>query len=82
MVRNTQSNIMQKEERATQPNAVAPKMGMTSLWADEGILPVSGVTEWVINSNEGTEEGFFLVFSMYVWCLSIQVTVLLEKTVC
>ena len=38
-------------------------MGMTSLWADGGILPVSGVTEWVINGNEGTtEEGLFLVF--------------------
>ena len=41
---------------------MAPKMGMTSLWADGGILPVSGVTEWVINGNEGTEEGLFLVF--------------------
>ena len=28
---------------------------------------MSGVTEWVINGNEGTtEEGLFLVFSMYV----------------
>ena len=40
------------------------KMAMTSLWADGGILPVSGVTEWVINGNEGTtEEGLFIVFS-------------------
>ena len=31
---------------------------------------MSGVTEWVINGNKGTtEEGLFLVFSMYVWCL-------------
>ena len=29
---------------------------------------MSGATEWVINGNEGTtEEGLFLVFSMYVW---------------
>ena len=69
VIRNTQSNIKRKEERATQPSAVAPKMGMSSLWADGGVLPVSGVTEWVINGNEGTtEEGLFLVFSMYVWC--------------
>ena len=28
-----------------------------------GVLPASGVTEWVINGNEGTtEEGLFLVF--------------------
>ena len=47
-------------------------MGMTNLWADGGILPVSRVTEWVISGNEGTtEEGFFIVFfsvCMYVWC--------------
>ena len=56
--------IKRKEEGATQPIVVAPKMGMTSFWADGGVLPVSGVTEWVINGNEGTtEEGLFLVFS-------------------
>ena len=28
-----------------------------------GILPVSGITEWVINGNkETTEEGLFLIF--------------------
>ena len=69
VIRNTQSNIKRKEERATQLNAVTPKMGMTRLWADGGILPVSGVTEWVINGNEGTtEEGLLIGFSMYVWC--------------
>ena len=54
VIRNTQSNITRKDERATRPSAVALKMGITSLWADGGILPVSGVTEWVINGNEGT----------------------------
>ena len=63
VIRNTQSSIKRKEEGATQPIVVAPKMGMTSLWADGGFLPVSGATEWVINGNEGTtEEGLFLVF--------------------
>ena len=91
MIRNTQSNIKRKEEGATQPNVVAPKMGMTSLRADGGVLPVSGVTEWVINGNEGTtDKGLFLVFFFLYICLvfstgeksanlSIQVTVLLEK---
>ena len=49
---------------------MAPKMGMTNLWADEGILPVSGVTEWVISGNEGTtEEGLFIVFLSMPVCL-------------
>ena len=79
VIRNTQSNIKRKEERATQPNAVAPKTGMTSLWADGGILPVSGETEWVINGNEGTtEEGLFIVFSMYVVFLTGEKIVLIK----
>ena len=47
----------------TGANAEAPKMGMTNLWADGGILPVSEVTEWVISCNDGTTEaGLFIVF--------------------
>ena len=72
MIRNTQSNIQAKRRKSDSVNVVAPKMGMTNLWADGGILPVSGVTEWVISGNEGTtEEGLFIVFfsvRMYVWC--------------
>ena len=50
------------------------KMAMTNLWADGEILPVSGVTEWVISGNEGTtEEGLFIVFSLYV-CMSVFLT--------
>ena len=46
------------------------KMGMTNLWADGGILTVSGVTEWVISINEGTtEEGLFIVFPCMPVCL-------------
>ena len=46
------------------------KMGMKNLWADGGVLPVSGITEWEISGNEGTtEEGLFIVFSLYV-CMS------------
>ena len=49
---------------------MAPKIGMTNLWADGGILPVSGVTEWVISSNEGTtEEGLLIVFLCTSVCL-------------
>ena len=71
VIRNTLSNIQAKRRKGdTCVNAVAPKMGMTNLWADGGILPVSGVTEWVISDNEGTtEEGLFIVFSLYV-CVS------------
>ena len=51
-------------------NVVAPKMGMTNLWADKGILPVSGVTEWVISGNEGTtEERLCIVFLCMSVCL-------------
>ena len=39
---------------------MALKIGMMFLWADWGILPVSGVTEWAISGNEGTTgEGLF-----------------------
>ena len=71
MIRNTQSNIKAKRKSNTGVNAVAPKTGMTNLWADGGILPVNGVIDWVISGNEGTtEEGLFIVFflCMYV-CL-------------
>ena len=72
VIRNTLSNVQAKRRKGdTVDNAVAPKMGMTNLWDDGGILPVSGVTEWVIGGNEGTtEEGLFIVFSvcMHVWC--------------
>ena len=58
---------------------MAPKMGMTNLWADGGILPVSGVTEWVISGNEGTtEEGLFIVFLCMSVCLVFSTG---EKTV-
>ena len=42
---------------------MAPKIGMTNLWADGGILPVSGVTKWVISGNEGSFFSVCLVFS-------------------
>ena len=49
---------------------MAPKMGMTNLWADVGILPVSGVTEWVISrgNNRGKVVYRFFSVCMYVWC--------------
>ena len=73
MIRNTLSNMQAKRRKGdTDINTVAPKMGMTNLWADVGILPLSGVTEWVISGNEATtEEGLFVGFfsvCMYVWC--------------
>ena len=52
VIRNTQSISKRKKKGNTGVNTAAPKIGMTNLWADEGILPVSGVTEWVISSNE------------------------------
>ena len=46
------------------------KIAMTNLWADGGILPVSGVTKWVINGNEGTtEEELLIVFLCMSVCL-------------
>ena len=46
VIRNTLSNIQAKRRKGdTGVNAVTPKMGMMNLWADGGILPVSGVTE-------------------------------------
>ena len=71
VIRNTPSNIQAKRRTSdTDVNAVAPKMGMTNLWADGEILPVSGVTEWVVSGNEGTtEEGLFIVF--FFLCMSV-----------
>ena len=58
-------------------------MGMMNLWADGGILPVSGVTESVLCGNEGTtEEGLFIVFfsvCMYVWCFRREEKIVLIK---
>ena len=43
VIRNTLSNIQAKRRKGdTDVNPVAPKMGMMNLWADRGILPVSG----------------------------------------
>ena len=70
-IRHTQSNIQTKRRKGdTGVNAVAPKIGMTNLWADGGILPVGGVTEWVISDNKGTtQEGLLIVFLCMSVCL-------------
>ena len=69
MIQNTQSNIQAKRRKGdTGVNAVAPKIGMTNLLADGGILPVSGVTEWEISGNEGTIAEGLLIVSL---CISV-----------
>ena len=46
------------------------KTAVTDLWADGGIFTVSGVTEWVISSNEGTTvERLLIVFLCMFVCL-------------
>ena len=59
---------------------MAPKIGMTNWWADRGILPVSGVTEWVISGNEGTtEEGLLIIFFSVCLVLSMGEKIVLIK---
>ena len=55
---------------------MALKIGMMNLWADGGILPVSGVTKWVISGNKGTtEEGLLIVFLSMSVCLVLSLLV-------